>query len=604
MIDDLLPHYNRELTYIRRLAGEFAAAHPKIAGRLRLSGDAVEDPHVARIIESFAFLTARIRQKLDDEFPELTSALLGVLYPHYTAPIPSMAIVQFASPPDAGGPRNVPSGIELESERVDDEPCRFRTCYPTTLWPIELDVASLTGRPLVAPPNPRAAGAAASLRLSLRCLSHEMTFSKLAPDTLRFFLRGQPQQVFTIYEMLFNHTVSVALADGPNDPAPVILPATAIRPVGFERDEGVIPYGARSFLGYRLLTEYFAFPEKFLFFDVTGLSAKTLARAENKLEIFLYFNRSFGDIERSISAENFALGCTPIVNLFREWCEPIALTHSTPEYRIVADARRPGATEIYSVDRVAARSPAGDTIEFEPFYSLRHDRPDEGRLFWHVVRRPSEADRGTELFLSLTDLDLDPRAPADWVASVETTCLNRDLPARLPYGGGHPAFTVIDASTGVTGATCLTAPTATLRPSIGRLSQWRLISHLTLNHLSLVDQEDGAEALREILRLYDYRDSSETRALINSLLSVRSRRGVARAPSRDMGAFCRGIDVQLEFDDQRFTSSGVFLLTAVLERFLGLYCSINSFARLTATVKGRTGVLRRWPARAGEKVLL
>jgi type VI secretion system protein ImpG len=206
----------------------------------------------------------------------------------------------------------------------------------------------------VAPANPRAPGAVASLRLSLRCLAPDMTFTQLGPDTLRFFLRGQPQQVFALYELIFNNTVSVALADTSNDPAPVILGPDAVKQVGFERDEGILPYPARSFLGYRLLTEYFSFPEKFLFFDLTGLSAKTLLQAGNKLEVFFYFNRTFNDLERNVTAENFGLGCAPMVNLFAQRAEPIPLGQGVAEYRVVPDARRPAATEIHSIDRVVA----------------------------------------------------------------------------------------------------------------------------------------------------------------------------------------------------------------------------------------------------------
>lgn len=605
MVDELLPHYNRELTYIRRLAAEFAETHPKIAGRLRLSADAVEDPHVARLIEGFAFLTARVRQKLDDEFPELTDALLGVLYPHYLAPVPSMAIAQFQCAPDLAGPVEVPRGVMIDTEAVGGESCRFQTCYSTTVWPIVLEGAALTGRPLVAPPNPKAPGAVASLRLTLRCAMPEMTFTQLGADRVRFFLRGQPQQVFPLYELLFNNAVSVALADGPNDPDPAILPASAIQPVGFEPDEGMLPYPARSFIGYRLLTEYFAFPEKFLFFDLVGLSAKALVEAGNKLEAFIYFNRTVADLERSISEENFALGCTAIVNLFRQRAEPIQLSHRSHEYRVVPDARRPGATEVYSIDRVVASSSQGEMVEYRPFYSVRHGGDEERRVFWNAARRRAgERDPGTEVFISLVDLDFDPKLPADWTLSVETTCLNRDLPSRLPYGGGRPTLEAAEGAPGIAKIVCMTPPTPTLRPDFGPGGRWRLVSHLTLNHLSLTDSEEGAEALREILRLYDFRDSSETRAVIDSILSVSGRRGVARAPARDMGAFCRGTDVTIEFDDQRFSGSGLFLLACVLERFLGLYCSINSFSRLTAKVKGRSGVLRTWPPRAGDRILL
>ncbi len=606
MIDPLLPYYNRELTYIRKLAGEFAEAHPKIAGRLRMTGDVVEDPHVSRLIEAFAFLNARVRHKIDDSFPELTDALLGVLYPHYLAPIPSMAIVQFRGQRDLQSPYEVPAGTALDSEAVMGSECRFRTCYPVTLWPVELEAATLSGRPLVAPTNPRAPGAVGVLRLTLRCMVGEVTFSQLGVDTLRFFLRGPPQEVYPLYELILNNAVSVALADGVNDPAPVILGADCIRPVGFGRDEGMIPYPARSFVGYRLLTEYFTFPEKFLFFDLTGLSAKTLAGAGNKLEAFVYLDRTSGDLEHGVSASTFALGCTPIINLFTQRAEPIPLTRTVSEYQIHPDRRRPRATEVHSVDRVVATAPDGTEADYLPFYSVKHAADQRGQeTFWFASRRPAvPGDPGTDVYLSLVDLGFDPASQSEWTLSVDTTCLNRDLPGQLPFGGGHPELRLVEGAAPVTGVACLTAPTPTLRPPMGRNGYWRLISHLSLNHLSLADVADGAEPLREILKLYDFRDSADTRAMIDSVLGVRSRVTAARVASEGRAAVCRGLEVTVEFDEKGFSGSGLFLLAAVLERFLALYCTINSFTRLVAKVKGRAGVLRTWPPRAGDRVLL
>ncbi|WP_282609166.1 type VI secretion system baseplate subunit TssF [Pelagibius sp. Alg239-R121] len=608
MADELLPYYNRELTYVRKLAAEFADAHPKIAGRLRLSADAVEDPHVARLIEGFAYLTARIRHKIDDDFPELTDALIGALYPHYLAPIPSMSIVQFDCQADHTGSYEVPRQTEIETEPVGGESCRFTTCYDTTIWPIAVENASLSGRPLAAPANPRGSGAVAVLRLSLKCLTKEMTFTQLGPETLRFFLRGQPQQVLPLQELLFNNAVSIALADGVSDPNPVILGPDAIKQVGFERDEGVLPYPARSFVGYRLLTEYFAFPEKFLFFDLSGLESKVLLDAGNKLEVFIYLNRSSNDLERSVTAETFALGCTPMVNLFEQRAEPIALNQTSHEHRVVPDARREGVTEVFSIDSVTMSSPDGDTMDVAPFYSLKHSGdPRRDHRFWQAARRPAgQFDRGTEVYLSMVDLDYTPSMPANWTVSVGITGLNRDLPGKLPYGGGHPYLQLVEGASPVAKVNCLTAPTETLRPPAGPRGYWRLISHLSLNHLSITDAEsgEGADALREILKLYDFRDSAETRGVIDSVLSVKNRRVAARAASLGVGGVCRGMEVEIEFDEKGFSGSGLFLLAQVLERFLGLYCSINSFTRLTARVKGRSGVLRKWPPRAGDRTLL
>ncbi len=611
MSEELLPYYNRELAFIRRLGAEFAATHPKIAGRLQLGADVVEDPHVERLIEAFAYLNARIRYKLDDDFPEITSALLDVLYPHYQNPVPSMAIVQMVLDRGQGQLTTgytVPRESAVETDAIDGEPCRFRTTYPVTLWPIEVASASLASRPFSAPVVPWLAKATAVIRLQLRCMAPDLRFGKLALDRLRFFLKGQAQHVFPLYELLFNNTVGIALGNSPTDPQPVLLDKRCVQAVGFQRDQGMLPYSTRSFLGYRLLTEYFAFPEKFLFFDLAGLNPQILAAAGGTLELFFYLDRSTQDLEQNVAADTFQLGCTPVVNLYRHLAEPIALAHTETEYRVVPDARRPLAAEVYSVERVTATSPDNETVEYQPFYSIKHGRSAVPRqAFWYATRRAAEqgdrrGDRGTEVFLSLVDLGFTPFAPADWTLSVETTCLNRDLPHRLPFGGGQPLLRLV-AGGPLARVECLTRPTATLRPGLKRGTLWRLISHLSLNHLSLADYEDGADALREILKLYDFADSAQTRSIIDGILSIRSRRVVGRTGEAGSG-FCRGIELAVHFDEERFAGNGVFLFAAVLERFLGLYCSINSFSRLVATTNQREGEMHRWSPRAGETVLL
>ncbi|HEX3881023.1 MAG TPA: type VI secretion system baseplate subunit TssF [Stellaceae bacterium] len=604
MFDELHLYYNRELEYLRKAASEFAAQHPKIAGRLRLSADTTDDPHVERLLQGFAFIAARIHRKLDDDFPELTQGLLEVLYPHYLAPIPSMAIVQFAAAQDLAAPIEIPPHSLIEAGSVQGESCRYRTGYGVTLWPLAIETASLAPRPIIAPPNPNAVGAGGVLRLGLRCTADGMAISELAPDRLRLFIQPQSPHAFKLYELILNHTISVALADSPQDRDPVILGPDAIQPVGFGEDEWLLPYPPSSFVGYRVLTEYFAFPEKHLFFDIVGLNAKTLLSLQGGFEIFLYLNRSNVEIERTLSPQSFSLGCTPIVNLFPLRAEPIALDHRTAEYRVVPDARRANSTEIYAIRSVASSAPDGAALTYEPFFGPSRARRATGAAYWHASRRVAIADTGTDLFLSLVNLEFDPSAPDEHVLSVETLCLNRNLPSRLPFGGGNPRLELIEGSSAVERITCLTAPTPTLRPPLGRGTRWRLLSHLVLNHLSVTGDEDGADALRMILGLYDFRDAAQTRAMIDSVERISSRPGIARVTAAGVIGFCRGIDVSVEFAPDPVDSGQVFLLASVIDRFLGLYTTINSFTRMTALIQGRADPVRTWPARAGYRVLL
>lgn len=602
--DLLLTYYERELSFVRRLGAEFAAKYPKIASRLLLEAEKCEDPHVERLIQAFAFLTARIRLKLDDEFPEITEALLNVLYPHYLAPLPSMSIVQFVLDPDQGNltsGHRIPQGARLYSQAVNGSPCRFRTCYPVTLWPLEVAKAQFEAPDKIS----RAPKAAAALRLEIRCLGGA-TFSELALDSLRFFLQGENQLVYALYELLFNNVCQVQFRSltRQQDVAPIILPPRCLRAVGFDPDEGLLPYTPRSFLGYRLLQEYFAFPEKFLFFDVYELDRATRAKFRDGVEIWIFLDKP-PRLEQPVGADTFRLGCAPIVNLFEQIAEPIRLTHAETEYRVIPDVGRQSMTEVYSVNSVVSTSPyVSETVVFEPFYSFKHavDREHQ-QAFWYAIRRPSlkKGDAGTEVYLALVDLNFRPTLPPLETLTVHVTCTNRDLPGKLPFGGDRGDFE-LEGAAPLARIRCLKKPTETARPPLRRGAQWRLISHLSLNYLSL--SEGGREPLQEILKLYDFSDSNVIQQQIAGITNVTSKRTVGRPASMPWNGFCRGIEVSIEFDEEKYIGSGVFLFAAVLEKFLGLYASLNSFTQLRALTKQREEPLKQWPPRAGEQILL
>ncbi len=605
MQESLLVHYNRELLHIRRAAAAFAVEHPRIAARLRISEDSVEDPQVGRLIESFAYLTARVREKLDDDFPELLDALLGILYPHYQRPMPSMAIMQMEGVPDLGLTYTVPAGATVDTEPVQGEPCRFRTAYPVVLHPVALRSAAIGARPFAAPPVPQAAGAASCLRLSFSANEPGAPFSSVTPKSVRFHLRGQPQFSYALHELLLNDVVAVAFAAGSDDRAPVVLGPEALKPVGFDLSQGLLPYPQAAHAGFRLLSEFFVFPEKFLFVDLDFPPGATLAGKGSNVDVFVYLQRNVPQLERVVEAETFAMGCTPIVNLFPLRAEPIRADERTSEYRVVPDSRRPQALEVYSVDRVLASDGDGETTELSPFYSVDHRRDTaRGRnpdaTWWLASRR--EASGASETHLSLVGRDHEPRRAADTVLSLDVTCFNRDLPTRLPFGGGQPQLQLTEPSPVVARLRCLTAPTPTRRAFHGQGGRWRLISHLALNHLSILDKD--AASLRELLGLYDFKDSPDTRTLIDGIVGLKARSGTARIRGQGQMAFCRGVEIGVLLEEANYSGSSAFMMASVLERFFGLYASVNSFSRLTAEVRGRSGVLNAWPARAGDRILL
>jgi len=611
MRDDLLEYYERELTFLRQMGAEFAEKYPKIASRLLLEADRCEDPHVERLVEAFAFLAARVHLKIDDEFPEITEALLGILYPHYIRPLPSMSVVEFHIDPEQGklstGLR-IPRGAMLYSRPVDGVPCKFHTCYDTTLWPLTVADASWRTPDRIQPPV-KAADALAALRLELRCLP-EVFFSKLDLRSLRFYLNGESNLVHALYELLCNNCSQILVRDPGSRQRTLRLSPEIIRPVGFAEDEGMLPYPRRSFIGYRLLQEYFSFPEKFFFVELTGLEQLAAAGFQDRAEfIFLIspFERSDRQqmLEVGVSAKTLRPSCSPIINLFPQTAEPVLLDQLRHEYLVVPDLRRRHGLEICSVDEVLSTNPQSQEVTyFEPFYSFRHATVREKKqTFWHLRRRASgkRNDEGTEVYLSLVDLTGHPSRPKAETLTVRCICSNRDLPARLPFGSEAGDFE-IDGMPSIRRITTLKKPTATLRPPLGTSAFWRLISQLSLNYLSLVSE--GKEALQEILRLYNFTDSVYLEKQIQGIVKLDSQWHFARVVSENGIAFARGTRVEVLFDEEQFVGGGVYLFASVLEYFLGLYVSMNSFSQLVAHTQQRKEVLKEWLPRAGQSILL
>ncbi|MBK7707907.1 MAG: type VI secretion system baseplate subunit TssF [Acidobacteria bacterium] len=630
MRDELLGFYERELIFLRRMGAEFARKYPKIAARLQLDEEKIEDPHVERIIEAFAFLAARISLKLEDELPEITESFINVIYPHYLAPIPSMAITQFSfgSPNDKlTAVQKLERGARLNSRPVDGTPCQFRTGFDVALFPLEILSAALESP---APKDGRGRFSEASIRLSMRCYGnanlHEMRVGDTGepPKSLRFYINGDPQLIFPLYELLFNNSTSVEFS--PRDtplsskslktlsniqlklPDPIVLPAAdAIKQVGFEEDEALLPYTKRSFPGYRLLTEYFAFPYKFLFFDVYGLDKAIDSKFGSHFDLIIHLKDVLPP-KAPITADTFRLGCTPIINLFSRMADPIYLSQQKYEYHVVPDVHRQMTTEVYSIDDVLTSDPKTNTTrQFSPFYSLRHAYGEQmEKSFWYGTRQDSQRDddEGTEMYLSLVDIDFNPRVPAVEVLNVRTTCTNRDLPAKLPFGGREGDFEV-EGSGLLSKAKCLTKPTETIRPARRRSLQWRLISHLNLNYLSIVESQEGTpEALQEILHLYNFDDTSAARKQILGITGIETRKVVRRIGDHIGAGFVRGLETTLTFDEEQFVGSGLFLFACVLERFFGLYSSLNSFNQLVLRTQQREEDVKVFPSRTGEQVLL
>ncbi len=604
MIDDLIEYYQRELNFLRGSAGAFADAHPKIASRLRLTREAVEDPHIGRLIESVAFMNARLRHKIDDEFPELSDALLLTLYPHLVQPVPSFMVTRFDAAADLDKPVTVPRGTVLQTESIAGEPCRYRTCWDTQLLPLMLKTAAMGGPPLDAPPL-GLGNAKGVLRLTLSTIKPDVDLAGLGIDVLRFFIKSDARRAQILLEQLGANLLGVGVGSGPADPRAVLLPATACRLMGMADDELLLPQSPVATTAYAVVQELFAYPQKHLFFEISGLAARTLDIEGGQLDLFLYFDRLSSELERIVRADDFELFACPAINLFEMEAEPIRIDHSSIEYRIIPDTRREDCLEVHSVLALSLQDGSGARIDAPPLHSIDRGTARMGRTFHATARRSSFGPGGgDDVFLSVADLDGRLLADDATVASARILATNRDLPVRLPFGGGRPALTLDQAVPGVAGAAALTKPTPTRRPSRQRAAVWKLLGQLSLNHLSLAGGSRGAGAVREVLALYDVADTSETTSLRERLVSIHATPGVARMRLRGHTAMCAGVDVELEIDDERLSGSGAFLVCMVIERFLATACTLNSFVRVTARLRREDVPWKTWTPRVGDRPLI
>ena len=621
----LLKYYNAELQHFREMSGEFAAEFPKVAGRLGLDSFECADPYVERLIEGFAFLAARVRLKVDAEFPRFTRHMLQLAYPHYLAPTPSMAVVRFQPTLTEGSLADgftVPRGSVMKTllGKGEQTPCEYRTAHDVVLWPLELADAEYIGSTAAvsALGVTELQGVRAAIRLRIRSAGG-LNFDKLALDTLPLYLRGSNELPVQIYEQLIANVVGMVVrpATRPIVWQHVVRDAPT-RSLGFDQSEALLPYPPPSFDGYRLLHEYFAFPQRYLFVELSGLAPAVRRCTGNELEIILLLKRSEPRLEGAIGADDFALFCSPAINLFPRRADRIHLTDRSEEHHVVVDRTRPMDFEVYAVTGVTGFGTGNEgRQEFLPFYALTDlAAMGDGRAYYTIQREPrvlSARQRqrgprssyiGSEVFVSLVDTTEAPYRHDLRQLGIEALCTNRDLPLDVPIGKSATDL-ALQLSAPVEAVRCVAGPSKP-RPSFAEGdAAWRLISHLSLNYLSLVDSnpEQGAAALRELLSLYADLDELHITRQIEGLRSVTTKPVTRRALVPGPIAFCRGLEITLTCGEESFEGTGVFLLGAVLERFFAKHVSINSFTETALRTLGR-GEIMRWRTRIGQRPTL
>ncbi len=573
-------YYQEELSYLRELGKEFAEAHPALAPML--SGPSA-DPDVERLLEGVAFLTALLRQKLEDEFPEIIHNLMALLWPHYLRPIPCCSIVAFEPRGALRGPQTVPAGVTLASVPVDETTCLFKTCYPVEIHPLKLLGVELL-RPAGAPP---------SIRLTME-LHEGVDLSRWSPGSLRFYLGGEFPRAADLYLLLREHLRKVVLRPLEGGEA-AELPPSSVAPVGFEEGEGLIPYPSHAFTGYRVLQEYFVLPEKFLFLDLKGWENWRERGEGRRFEIIFELREVPATLR--VEEEDFLLFCTPVVNLFPHEADPIRLDHRQTQYLVRPSGDQPEHYHVYSVDEVVGFIQG--TAEERRWRPLEAYSSTEGKgPLYQLSIRESPVGEGYNVFLSVVYTD-EALPPAEETLSVTLTCTNGFLPERLQVGDiSIPTESSPEFATFRNVRPC----TPYLLPPIGKGLLWRLLSALSLNYLSLA----SAEALRSLLRLFVFTEGHDRALVAANEKRVEGVKTLESHPAERLmkGVAIRGQEVKIDVDEDNYASEGdLYLFGSVLDRFLANYATINTYVRLT--LQGtRRGRLYRWPARIGDRPLM
>ncbi|MYM25477.1 type VI secretion system baseplate subunit TssF [Duganella sp. FT135W] len=584
-MEKLLPYYERELSMLRRAGAEFAGRYPKLTGSLQMRGETCADPHVERLIQASAFLNARVAKLLDDGYANFTEALLGMLYPHYLRPMPSCSIARI----DYSGARAneisttsvLPRGTAMKSIGQGAVACRFRTIYDATVAPVAIRAAWF--EPYIQVPSslslPQDAGSA--ICITIESTSAARSLAALELPTLRVFIDGEATLSATLRDALF---MRIACACVEADDQWQMLERVPLSSVGFADNEALLPAASSEHSAYRLLSEYFAFPEKFDFFDI-DLAALVASAPDGCKRLTLRL--ALADVRpdtpparilRALVAENLVLGCTPIINLFPHPATPIRITHESSSYPLLPDEIPGSACDIYSIDnlQLVRKARDGSTVtEFFPYYSLRHGDVERKGRYW-LAHRDELMTAGLEHTLALVDRDFSPLCMESGTASVRLTCTNRNLPHSLQHGRATGDLST-ESAIGSFPIRMLRRPSLSHRWPADR---WGLIAHLALNHRSLT--QEGLPALTAMLRLYAQQDSAVSQRMIDGVTALSHRPTTAWIRQAQGKAYLRGVEVQVSLDEEAYAGTGIHAFVQILDHLFGLHVHLNSFTRLVS----------------------
>ncbi len=599
MLESLLPYYERELGFLRELGKEFAARYPGTAAGLSWNGDICADPHVERMLDAFALIGARIHRRLDDAFPELTTGLLGNLFPNYLRPIPSLSIAQLVANDSLKETQTIARHTSLRSARVEGVHCQFRTVSDVQLQPIKIEHTELIWQNV----GQRQWGAA-TLSIQLKA-THGQTFDKLDLSRLRFYIDAPSPLAFRLHELLLRHVTQIQFG---KDLAWLQLPATVITQYGFDQNDRLFTNESRGFPGFDLWLEYFSLPERFLFIDINDLNRHSDVREkwDNEITLKIHFNQLPDDeishrLMREVSSETMRLGCTPIINLFRRSAVPCQVNAEQARYRVLIEASAQHGYEVHAIENVTltTQNQNRTTVNSVPelFGEGLFERKAT-RLSWHCAMDSSSLRAGgNDCFLQIVET-----APAEEhsveTLSIEAECCNRNLPSQLPFGGSMQRLEPKESNSPYS-AYYLRRPTATLRTPFDSHLQWKLIGLLSAQQHNLLQSD--AKPLKQMLHLLNSGESAVHRRHIEGIVALRVSSTVARVRGPQMTGMARGQKITIMIEPEAFAGGGAFLFGSILARFFAQRTGINQIVEteLCDALSGES--LAIWQPQCGDQ---
>lgn len=631
MDEDFLHYYNDELKFIREMSGEFAREFPKVAGRLSLDSmgqDMCADPFVERLLEGFAFLSARVQQKQDSEFPRWTQNFFESVYPNYPNPLPSMGVVRLnpkLKEADLAGGYAIPQGTRLSAKLLPGEKtaCTFKTGHAVTLFPLKIESADYFDRTLdqLGIPTSELKDVSSGLRLVFRSTAgtpgERVPISEIKMDDLDLHVCGSGDIPVRIFECLLARSVRFLVRPiGGGAGSEQVLPRDAIRPLGMESSENLLPRDARVFEGYRLLREYFACPKRFLFLRLAGLRKTLETFSGDGFELICLLDRTEPYVQKHLEVENFSLFCCPVINLFEKRLDRVNLTYAKHEYSVIPDKTKPYDFEVFSIDSVTGIGRTSkEERRFYPFYRVT-DQMGEADAFFTLrrdARKLTDLEErlgrkssylGSQVWISVVDSNQAHLETELRQLSISALCTNRHLPLGMSRGEGSESDFEVDMD--LLETICFLGSPTVPRPAQdeGALL-WRMINHLHPNYHSIIDDDVKAsgQALRDVLRLFAETSDAELLKQVDALESVESAPITRRFFTEGPVSFVRGYEVRLVFDEQVFGDSGIYLLGQLVAEFLRRYVMMNAFVE-TVLISKQRGEIQRWAPKTGSKKTL